>query len=182
MIETRFVVDDTLVLIKLPIQEQRYAYTRKAEVYNGNTKLATLSEIADIEAIALRHQSDLEPLHQSRVRISALRALGGSKFWGAFGKLGKTQNAISNEVTMELEERKTPDMRAWLSLPEEFLAARIRVSKNMRFLTLVTKDSKGKVIAKKTIKLNRNGANFVFARSMGGNLSVYNNKEHWIKW
>ena len=139
--------------VNLPIVEPVDSKVAKIEVQDTSGKrLATLSTVADIEALSMRNQKDHEGFRTLRV---ALAAKGGKK-------------------------AANIDMRAWMSLPATLKAARIKVSKDTSKIKIVTFDSSGKRLASKVVKINKNSDNFIYARGVNNQLYTNTSKKLWL--
>jgi len=159
--------------IKLPIYEPVASKVARVEVHSaGGKRLATLSQVADIEAICLRNQKDSEAFRSLRMTIAIARAVGVNN---ATRKLGMFGNILSSAVN----DMAAPDMRSWMSLPSSLQAARINISKNTKKLKLVSFDKKGRRLATKTVSINTGSDAFVYARSIDKQLYVNGSKRLW---
>lgn len=165
-------INGGLVQVKTPLFEPVKSSVRKIKIKSGKRVLATLSEVADIEAITLRHQLDMLPIEHAKVIASIGRNIGENMLWnqlGAWGMVGKLfRESIAN-----------PDMRSWMTLPKKVLAARLNVSKRLKKITIVSYDRRGRVLAKKNILLNKKSNNFIYARSLEKNMYAQVSKKLW---
>ena len=165
---------DILLPIKLPIYEPSPSQVRRIEVQTaGGKHLARLSPVADIEAICLRHQKDMQPFYTLRVVLAAIRTFLEKQLLHQAGKIGKTVSAFRDEMT-------APDMRSWMSLPATIQAARLHVLKGLKRIKIVTYGEKGQELASETVDLDTSTHNFVYARSIDNVLYSYPNKKLWL--
>ncbi len=162
-----------MVPIKLPIYEPVSSKVARVEVQTTSGKrLATLSPVADVEAICLRHQKDTEAFRSLRMTVAIARAVGvnqAAKHLGIFGGL----------VSSTVNDMAAPDMRSWMSLPATIQAARLHISKNTKKLKLVSFNSQGRRLASKTVKISNKSDAFIYARSIDKQLYVNGSKKLW---
>ncbi len=163
-----------VVPIKLTLYEPIPSSVARIEVQTTSGKrLAKLSTVADIEAITMRHQKDMEGFRTLRVTLAIARAIGvnqATKQLGLFGSLiGSAVNSMS-----------APDMRSWMSLPATLQAARIKISNNVSKVKIVSYNRKGKKLSSKTVKINKGSDNFIYARSIDKQLYVNGSKDLWL--
>lgn len=163
-----------LVPVKTPVFEPVDSSVRTIKIQSGTRVLATLSSIADIEAITLRHQLDKLPLEHAKVIASIGRNLGENLLWQSLGAIGMAGKVFREDIA-------NPDMRSWMSLPKSISAARLYVSKKLRRISIVSYNRKGRVVAKKRVTLNRKSHNFIYARSLNNGIYAQVNKNLWIK-
>ncbi len=163
-----------LVPIKTPLFEPVTSSVKTIKIKAGRTTLATLSPIADIEAISLRHQLDMLPVEQIKVMGSIGRNIGENLLWsqlGPFGIIGK----------LARESLANPDMRSWMSLPKNISAARFYVSKRLKKIKIISYDKDGHVLAQQVVTLNKDSHNFIYARSIEKLMYAQVNKKLWMK-
>jgi len=130
-----------MVPIKLSIYEPVYSGVAKVEVQTTSGKrLATLSPVADVEAICLRHQKDMEGFRTLRVALAIARSVGVNEATSRMGIFGSILGGAVNSMA-------APDMRSWMSLPATLQASRIRISKNISKVKIVSFDKKGRRLA-----------------------------------
>ncbi len=162
-----------VIPIKLPIYEPVASKVARIEVQSsGGKRLATLSEVADIEAISLRNQKDSEAFRTLRMTMSIARAVG-------VAGLSKKAGIFGNLVSSTLNDMSAPDMRSWMSLPSSLQAARLHISKNTTKIKLVSYDKKGRRLASKTVKLKSGSDSFVYARTIDKQLYINGSKTMW---
>jgi len=163
-----------IVPVKLPIYEPVKSKVAHIRIKSGKRTLAKLSTIADIESIVLRHQLDSLPLEHFRVMASIARSTAENILWGQLGALGQIGKHFR-------ESFAAPDMRAWMSLPKQFMAARFYVSKRLKNITIISYDKKWRRLATKKIALAKNKHSFIYARSIDKLLNTNVNTTLWVK-
>lgn len=153
-----------------PIKSQ---VTKIKVLSKSNKTLATLSPVADIEALALRHQKDSLPYIQAMMITAATRDIalvqGGNAMLGGLGNLVKSFTDASLE----------PDTTSWMTLPSTVLAARIYIYPGLKTLKIRSYNNQNKMIAEKIIKLNKGDQHFVLVRSSDQTLNAYPSKQIW---
>ncbi len=163
-----------IVPIKSPLFEPVKSSVRTIKIKAGRKVLATLSPIADIEAIILRNQLDKLPIEQARIMTQIGRNIGENLLWNQLGGIGVIGKLFR-------ESFANPDMRAWMTLPKKISAARFYVSKRLKKITIISYDKRGRILAKKHVFLNRKSHNFIYARSIEKAMYAQVNKNLWIK-
>jgi len=163
-----------IVPVKLPIYEPVKSKVAHIKIKSGKTTLATLSTIADIESIVLRHQLDSLPLEHFKVMASIARSTAENILWGQLGALGQMGKSFR-------ESFAAPDMRAWMSLPKRFMAARFYVSKRLKNITIISYDKRWRRLATKRVALPKNKHSFVYARTIDNILNTNVNNTLWVK-
>jgi len=173
MLVYNFPSGNGVVPIKLPIYEPVASKVARVEVQTtGGKRLATLSSVADVEAICLRNQKDSEAFRSLRMTVAIARAVGVNQ---ATRNLGLFGNLLSSAVN----DMAAPDMRSWMSLPAKLQAARLYISKNTKKLKIVSFDSRGRRLASKTVNINNKSDAFVYARSIDKQLYVNGSETMW---
>jgi hypothetical protein len=162
-----------LVPVKTPLFEPVKSSVKTIQIKAGRKLLATLSPIADIEAITLRHQMDLLPIEHAKVIASIGRNIGENLLWNQLGGIGMVGKMFRESIA-------NPDMRSWMSLPKKISAARLYVSKRLKKITIISYDSKGRILAKQDVKLNKKSHNFIYARTIEKAIYAQINKKLWI--
>ncbi|MFQ5900041.1 MAG: hypothetical protein ACE5IH_00605, partial [Thermodesulfobacteriota bacterium] len=133
-----YLVDGNTVPIKLTIYEPDESLVDRIEVQSADgNKLTTLSNVADIDAITLRHQYDSLPEQHLRMSLAIIRSVFENKLFEKTGIFG----AIAKQFR---EDTTNPDTRSWMSMPKQILAARLYLPKDSGALRLVSYDKKGK--------------------------------------
>jgi len=163
-----------IVPVKLPIYEPVKSKVAHIKIKSGKTTLATLSTIADIESIVLRHQLDSLPLEHFKVMASIARSTAENMLWGQLGALGQIGKSFR-------ESFAAPDMRAWMSLPKRFMAARFYASKRLKNITIISYDKRWRRLATKKVSLPKNKHSFVYARTIDNILNTNVNNTLWVK-
>ena len=163
-----------IIPVKLPIYEPVKSKVAYVRIKSGKRTLATASVVADIEAITLRHQLDSMPFQHFKVMASITRSSVESIGLSRLGGLGM----VLKEVR---ESFANPDMRSWMSLPKQLLAARFYVSKKLKSVTIVSYDKKWRRLATKKVLLPKNEHSFIYARTIDNILTTNVNKTLWVK-
>ncbi len=160
--------------VELPIFNPVPGRVAKIKVMTSQGKtLATLSQVADLEALALRHQKDSLPyiktmLMTAVVRDAAIENAGNSIF-GGLGSL----------VSRVMDSAQEPDTTSWMTLPATVMAARIYPKKGLKTLKIRSYDSEGKQLAEETVKLNDGNSHFVLVRTIDETMFAYPSKKIW---
>jgi len=162
-----------MVPIKLPIYEPVASKVAHIKIKSGKRTLATLSAVANIEAIVLRHQLDSLPLQHFKVVASIARSTAENMLWGQLGALGQIGKSFR-------ESFANPDMRSWMSLPKQLLAARFYASKRLKNITIVSYDKRWRRLASKKVALPKNQHSFIYARTIDHILNANVNKTLWV--
>ena len=174
VLELGYNIDGSNIPVKLTMYEPDESLVHRVEVQDSKGKrLAQLGVVADIDAITLRHQYDSLSEQHLRMTASIIRSVFESKLFeqaGALGKLGK--QARDNSTN--------PDMRSWMSMPKQILAARLYLPRGDGNLQLVSFDKKGKVLVRKKLVLDANSHNFVYARSLDKVMYTNQSKSMWV--
>lgn len=161
-----------IIPVKLPIYEPVSSLVSRLDVTREGKAVADLNQIASVEAISLRHQSDQRP----KQTLDLLIAVGVS--------VGKRVAAQGNKfalMAINLSDRKiAPDMRSWMSLPKTISAARFYATDGMTSIEVNSYDVDGKVLSTKTVGIAESGPTFVFVRSMDKQLQAYANQGLWL--
>jgi hypothetical protein len=174
MLTYRIQSHDGDIPIKLTMYEPDPSPVHRIEVQTtGGKRLARLSPVADVEALCLRYQKDLEALRSLRV-VSA--TVAGQLTKGVIAKIPLFGKDLSEA---RLEAAK-PDMRSWMSLPSTIQAARLRLRKGVSRFKIVSYDKKGRRLASKVVNINSGSHDFVYARSIGSNIQAYAANGLWM--
>lgn len=163
-----------IVPVKLPIYEPVSSKVAHIRIKLGKKTLATASTIANIEAIVLRYQLDSLPFQHFKVVASITRSSVENLAWGklgVFGQIGKDWR----------ESFANPDMRSWLSLPKQLLAARFYASKRLKKITIVSYDKNWVRLATQKVTLPKNEHTIIYARTIDNILNTNINKTLWVK-
>ncbi len=135
--------------------------------------LATLSPVADIEALAMRHQKDSLPAVKTMLVAATLRDAGilyGLEYYlPGLGVLAKKL----------IDKSQEPDTTSWMTLPGRIMAARIYPEKGVNALMLRSYDSGGKKLAEQRVSLAEGERHFVLVRSINQTLYAYPSNRIW---
>ena len=162
-----------LVPVKLPIYEVVPSKIAHIKIKSGRRTLATVSSVANIEAIVLRHQLDSLPLQHFKVIASIARSTAENMLWGQLGVIGQIGKSFR-------ESFANPDLRGWMSLPKQLLAARFYVSKRIRKISIVSYDKRWRRLATSIIELPQNKHSFIYARTIDDQINANVNKTLWV--
>lgn len=140
---------------------------------SGNKTLATLSPVADVGALALRHQKDSLPYIQGMLLTAVLRdtamVLAGDAMFLGLGGFARKM----------MDDSQEPDTTSWLTLPSTVMAARIYSPKNLKSLKIRSYNSNNAMIAEKIVRLSEGTQHFVLVRSIDKTLYAYPSKKIW---
>jgi hypothetical protein len=139
----------------------------------GGHTLATLSQVANVEALALRHQKDSLPYVQTMLVASIVR---DTMMVTAGEKIFKGLGGLIRQVTDSSQE---PDTTSWMTLPSTVLAGRIYAPKGLKTLKIRSYNSKNKMLAEKIVNLSEGSQHFVLVRSVNETLHAYPSKKIW---
>ncbi|ARU59145.1 hypothetical protein OLMES_5161 [Oleiphilus messinensis] len=157
------------VPIKLPIYEPVESKVKRIELKSISGKhITTLTQIANIEAITMRHQKDSAAFRNLKVLLSVARAIGVNTATKKIPILGEWLNSVA-----------TPDTRSWMSLPAEMLGARVRLLKRVNKIRIVSYDQHNRVLSDKVINLDDGSDNFVYARSVDDHIYANSSRKLW---
>jgi hypothetical protein len=167
--------------IELPIYEPVRSRVSRVEIQTtGGKRWASLSEVADITALALRHQKDAGPLVQLRMMTTVIRNVIEGQAWNQAQKEAGLFGQLMSKAKGARDEMAHPDMRSWSMLPSRLMAARIFVPKSVSQLKLVAYDSKGRVLSSQVVAIDKNSHNFVYARTIDNTLYTSSNDKMWV--
>jgi uncharacterized protein len=160
--------------VELPTYNPIVSKVAKIKVVtSGGKNLATLSLVADVEALALRHQKDSLPYIQTMMLTSVVRdtamVVAADSLMGGLGGL----------VRSVVDSHQEPDTTCWMTLPATVLAARIYAPKGLKSLKVRSYNSQNKMIAEKTVKLSEGNQHFVLVRSINETMYAYPSKKIW---
>ncbi len=159
--------------VELPTYEPISSKVAKIKVLTAGGKLlATLSPVANVEALAMRHQKDSLPAIQAMMVASTVRD-------AAIVTLGDMFLGIGGVVRKYTDEYQEPDTTSWMSLPSKIMAARIYPPKGLKTLRICSYDKKGRKVAEQTIKLSQGDRHFVLVRSLDNTMYAYPSKKIW---
>lgn len=138
----------------------------------GKQGVTTLENLANVEAIALRHDVDSRPLKDLNTILNVGRTVVEKGVASRFGFVGEIASNLRESVS-------NPNMRAWMTLPSSFKANRIVVPASAKEITISTYSKGGKKLTSKTISLAKDGPSVVYGRSLNGTLALQNGAETW---
>jgi len=174
LLKTGIKTEKSVVPVKLPIYVPVPSQVSRIEVADmKGKKLATLSTVADVEAICLRNQMDGAVLRECKLFMAIMRSSVEQGVSDGLGDFGKTFSAVRDQMT-------TPDMRSWMSLPATMQAARFYIPASADKIKIVTYDAQGNKLASNTVTLDTSSHNFVSVRSIDKTLYVQANKKMWF--
>lgn len=167
-----------VIPLKMPIYEPVKSKVYRIEVRStSGTRLATLSPVADVEAICLRQQLDVQPLLTMRAMssfvVTATAEAAAQQSQGIGGILLKGLSNIRKQTS-------APDTRSWMSLPATMQAARLHLRKGISKLRIDTYAKNGKKLSSKTVKIDPNTHNFIYARSIDSMLYTQDTEKLWL--
>lgn len=161
--------------LKLPIYEPGESKVSRIEVQTtGGKRLARLSPVADVEALCIRHQKDMEVFRNLRVALAFSSTVVEKSFLKQLGPLG-------NWVGDYHDNFKEPDTRSWMTLPATIQAARMYLPRNIHKVRLISYGHSGKVLARQTIALQQGKPNFIYARSIDSVLNAHAANDMWLQ-
>jgi len=160
--------------VELPIYTAIPNRVKKIQVTTtGGKVLSTLSPIANITALAFRHQKDMLPATQSLVVSSTLRdALikeTGNRYLSGLGTL----------VGSVIDSTMEPSTSSWMSLPSQVLGGRFHSKRGLKKLKVVSYGTGGKRLAQQEITLSEGDRHLVFIRTIDTTLATYSSKPIW---
>jgi len=168
--------------IELPIYEAVPSKVHRVEVQTTSGKRwSRLSEVADITALAMRHQKESGPLAQLSMMTTVIRNVIEGHAWNQATQSAGIFGGLVSGVKEARETMIHPDMRSWSTLPSRLMAARVFVPKSVSRIKLVAYDKKGKKLSSKVVKLDKNSHNLVYARTIDSIMYAASSKEMWIK-
>ena len=162
------------VAVRMPVLEPVAAQIGRIEVRNkAGALLSRMSPLADIEAIALRHQKDMADAQSGDMAMRLVRTYFRRK---AVNQIGGLASIVANGAVDQLD---MPDMKSWASLPRAYHAARIVVPTSVKDVVIIAFDTKGRKVSERNITLSAGRKNFVYGRAMGSELSAFANPTEW---
>ena len=156
----------------------------------GGRNLATFRPVANIEALALRHQKEMLPAVQTLVAIAAVRdyfitsvtqslSETVNKKFSNNANLKKSINKLIGGLLGAFDRNLEPDTSTWMSLPKRILAARFHPPRNLKTIVITSYDAKGRKLARKKIKLDKGVRHFIFVRTLNNQMKVIPGKKIW---
>ena len=169
-------------LIELPIYEavDSQVYRIEAQTSTGK-RWARLSEVADITALALRHQKEAGPLEQLRMMTTVIRNVIEGHAWNQAAQSAGVFGSLVNSVKSERDKMVHPDTRSWTTLPSKLMAARFYVPKSVSQIKISTYNRQGKRLNSKLVKIDKGSHNIVYARSLNKTLYTASSDKMWVK-
>jgi hypothetical protein len=162
------------VPIKIPIYVPGTSQVERIEIQSSSgKKLATLSPVADVEALCIRHQKDTEVFRNLRVSLAFSSTAVEKGFLSRLGRGGKW-------LGDQHDKYRVPDTRSWMTRPETIQEARDFLPSNISAVKIVTFSKSGKKLASKTVNLSRDKPNFLYARSIDNTLYAYPAQSLWL--
>lgn len=166
-------IPNGIITIQHPIIEPLPSQVATVVIQDHKGKiLAKSSKIADLSAIALRHQKDDAPNRNLRSLIAVSRSFVEQQALGALlpgsQLLGVLRDSYSH-----------PDTRSWASLPSSFYGARLNLPKSIKKITISSYNAKNELLATTNLKLNKNH-NFVYVRSIDDKINAITSKPLWM--
>jgi hypothetical protein len=167
--------------IELPIYEPvpSQVYRVEARTTSGK-RWARLSEVADVTALALRYQKDAGPLQQLRMMTMVIRNVIEGQAWNQATQRAGIFGSLVQGIKKERDEMVHPDMRSWSTLPSRLMAARFYVPKTVTRIRLVAFDKKGRQLSARTVDIDKNSHNFVYARTLDETLYTVASDNMWV--
>ena len=167
---------NTVLPLKFPVYRTVPDIVARIEIRDGTglRKLGELSSLADIEAMALRHQKDKLPITTAEFLLGVVPRIAekaGLAKMGAFGNLvGRVRDTMTN-----------PDLRAWLSLPARIQAARLILPRGQKEIHLVSFDERGRELNRQRVALESDHHGVVYARAIDKVLQTQFGAARWIR-
>jgi len=166
------------VPLKLPIYTPVSSNVHRIEVQTTSGKrLAVLSPVADVEAICLRQQKDMQP-------VLTMRALASFLVASVMDSAAQQTQGIGGvllKVVSDVRKRTAaPDTRSWMSLPATIQSARLHLRKGVSKLKIVTIDKGGKRLAAQVVQIDPNRHNIIYARSIDKVLYAQSAEKLWL--
>ncbi len=177
--------------IELPVYDPVKSRVHRIVVSTtGGKNLATFRKVADIEALALRHQKDMLPVIQALVAVAAVRdaalQIGKTavseavkKKYGRTPGVSKAFDKLVGGLMNVLDKNLEPDTSSWMSLPKRILAARFHPPKHLKTIVITSYDAKGMRLARQKVKLGKGGRHFIFVRTANKAMKVIKGKPIW---
>lgn len=137
--------------------------------------LGELTPLADMEAIAMRHQKDLVRYQSGKVAAAVVRYLG-------YGVVSKSifGDVIGEKINIFRYKMEEPNTLFWSSMPARFHAARLYVPRDLKQIQLVAERINGREIARTTIDLGSTSQSFVYGRASQGGIVGQANQVFWL--
>ncbi len=151
-----------VIPLKLPIYEPVTSRVARIEVHSKSGKhLATLSLVADVEALCLRQQKDTQ-------RLQVLRAFASYLVSGYLAGTAEASTGLVGTMIGKLskarQDKSSPDTRSWMSLPATMQATRLHLRKGVDQLKIVTFDASGVQLTSRNVDVNPQSHGVVYVR------------------
>jgi len=168
--------------IELPIYEavDSQVYRIEAQTSTGK-RWAKLSEVADITALALRHQQEAGPLQQLRMMTTVVRNVVEGHAWNQAAQSAGVFGSLVNDMKSKRDEMIHPDTRSWTTLPSRLMAARFYVPKSVSRIKISAYNRKGKRLSTKLVNIDKGSHNVVYARTLDNTLYAASSDKMWAK-
>ena len=137
--------------------------------------------MADITALALRHQKEAGPLEQLRMMTTVIRNVIEGHAWNQAAQSAGVFGSLVNSVKSERDKMVHPDTRSWTTLPSKLMAARFYVPKSVSQIKISTYNRQGKRLNSKLVKIDKGSHNIVYARSLNKTLYTASSDKMWVK-
>jgi len=168
--------------IELPIYEAVDSQVHRIEVQTSTGKRwARLSEVADITALALRHQKEAGPLQQLSMMTTVIRNVIEGHAWNQATQSAGVFGSLVSSVKDERDKMVHPDTRSWATLPSRLMAARFYVPKSVSRIKISAYNRKGKRLSTKMVNIDKNSHNIVYARTLNNTLYTASSDTMWVK-
>ncbi|MCZ6642642.1 MAG: SH3 domain-containing protein [Gammaproteobacteria bacterium] len=167
-----------VIPLKLPIYEPVTSRVARIEVHSKSGKhLATLALVADIEALCLRQQKDMQ-------RLQVLRAFASYLVSGYLAGTAEASTGLVGTMIGKLskarQDSSSPDTRSWMSLPATMQATRLRLRKGVDQLKIVTFDDNGVQLASQNVDVNPQSHGVVYVRTFDNVMYAQVVKQLWF--
>jgi len=168
--------------IELPLYEavDSEVYRIEAQTSTGK-RWARLSEVADITALALRHQKEAGPLAQLTMMTTVIRNVVEGHAWNQAAQSAGVFGSLVNSAKAERDKMIHPDTRSWTTLPSRLMAARFYVPKSVSRIKISAYNKKGKRLSSKLININKESHNVVYARTLNNTLYTASSDKMWVR-
>ncbi|MBW2420332.1 MAG: hypothetical protein JRH19_17460, partial [Deltaproteobacteria bacterium] len=166
------VSSDMIIPVKLPVYEPVDSVVSGIAVTGNGEPLADLDEVASVEAISLRYQSDQRSKQTLDVLIRVAASVGK--------RTAAKDNSIAMGVVTMHDALSTPDMRSWMSLPATISAARFYAPPGVDAIEIHSRDETGAVLSTQSVAIAESGPTFIFVRSMDAQMLAHANQSLWF--
>ncbi|WP_417832795.1 SH3 domain-containing protein [Terasakiella sp.] len=163
-----------VIPIKVPVYVSEENKVGKVTVsVKGRGGSLNLEDLANVEAIALRHDVDSRPLKDLTTLVNVVRTVAEKKVASGFGFIGEIISNVRESVS-------NPNMRAWMTLPSSFKANRLIVPASAKEITVSTYSKSGKRLTSETVSLTNEGPSIIYGRSLNGTLTLQSSAKTWV--